>query len=93
MSWTAQITDHNLANPEGTDVRHFATKRDVLIAWTAGYFNTHFCLDYWGADLPAMSDAFTVTVWIGQLDDVTDVYPDAEVTLGRQGGPVWRKIA
>ena len=92
MTWTAQITDLNLASPEGTDVRHFATKVEAKAAWEAGYWNTMFCADYWGGDLPAMSEEFTVTLWRGRLEDVTDVYPDAEITLGRQRRGVWRPI-
>lgn len=92
-TWTCQITDHSLATPEGTNVRHFSSKAEVIAAWTAGYWNTVQCSGYWGGDLPAMGADFTVTVWRGYWSDVTDAYPVAEVTLGRQGRGVWRPIA
>ena len=91
--YTVQISDPSLAPADGTDVRHFRTKSAVLNAWEAGYNNTLDCASYWGGALPAMSGEFTVTVWRGKLTDVTDVYPDAEVTIGRQWRPVWRTIA
>lgn len=92
IRYTAQVSDLNLAWPEGTAVKYFASQAEVKAAWSAGYWNTIYCSDYWGGDLPAMSDSFTVTVWRGELADVTDVYPDAEVVLGRRGNPVWRPI-
>jgi len=90
--WTAQISDINLAPAEGTDVRHFRTAVEARAAWHAGYFNTADCARYWGGDLPAMSDSFTVTLWRGKWDDVTDVHPDSEVVLGRHGDAVRRRI-
>lgn len=92
MSYTCQITDHNLATPEGTDVVFLKTKDAVIEAWNAAYLNTWNCETIWGGAMPAMSDALTVTVWHGRIADVTDVYPYAEVTLGRRGNPVWRRI-
>ena len=92
MHYTVTISDPNLAPADGTDVRHFSSQREVLRAWSEAYWNTPWCPDYWGGALPAMTDELTVTVWRGRLDDVTDVYPDAEVTIGRRGGPVWRRV-
>ena len=92
--WTAQLTDTNLAPPQGTDVRHFKNKEEALAAWLFAYTNSRLaCAAVWGGELPAMTDQLTVTLWRGQLTDVTDVYPDAEVVRGRQGGPVWRRIS
>jgi len=92
MNYTVQISDVSLGTPDGTDVWHFASKTDVLAAWHAGYYNTAFCTNFWGGALPAMSTAFTITVWKGWRDDVTDVYPDAEVRLSRQGRPRWYTV-
>lgn len=92
MNYTVQITDQNLAWPEGTDVRHFGSKTDILAAWHAGYYNTAFCTNFWGGELPAMSTEFTVTVWRGWLDDVTDMYPYAQVRLSRQGRARWTLV-
>ena len=93
LRYTAQITDLNLAHPYGDQVHHFATKTELLNAWTAGYFNTVDCTKYWGGELPAMSDCFTVTVWRGVYDDISDLYPDAEIVLGRQRRGVWHPFA
>ena len=93
MNYTVTISDPSLAPAYGTDVKHFRSKADVLAAWRAAYWNSPFCANFWGGDLPAMSDELTVTVWRGWHDDVTDVYPDAEVAMGKRGGPVWRKLA
>lgn len=92
MPYTVQISDPSLAPAYGTDVRHFRTQADVLNAWTAAYYNSVDCPAMWGGALPAMSDELTITVWAGTHDDVTDMYPDAEVTRGRQWRPVWRKV-
>ena len=68
----------SFSNPEGTDVGHARNKRDLRRALER-WQDSH---DRVGSDEQLAS----LIVWRGELDDVTDVYPDFEVKPGPRGG-------
>ena len=80
MPYTIQL--HSLSGcfstPWGTDVKHARTMVDV-----------HDELHYWADQHPHVGadrcDAHAL-VWKGTIDDVTDAYPDFELTMGPRGG-------
>ena len=78
--YTVQLhsTSGSFASPWGKDVKHFDTLaeiRDGLEEWA----NEHPKV---GAD---RADAHCL-VWHGKHRDVTDLYPDFELTYGPRGG-------
>jgi hypothetical protein len=67
----------NWAHPEPTDVRHASSLdwlRDSLEGWadTVGRYDD--------------PQAASLMVWCGDLEDVTDQYPDFMLTVGPRGG-------
>ena len=82
MRYTIQLhaDSGNWACPEGTDVRHADSKRgaaDWLSDWadTVGRYDDPQCT--------------SALVWIGDYEDVTDLYPDFQLTVGPRGGIRW----
>lgn len=68
------------ANPEGTDVCYCYNKQDVN-----DMFND------WGDTVDRYGErqeAYMI-VWCGELDDVTDRYPDFQLRFGPRGGIHW----
>jgi len=63
--------------PSGKDIEHFdsiaAAKRTLL---NRSDFDPYY---------PCVTDA-AVLIWRGHYEDVTDVYPDYEFTVGKRGG-------
>jgi hypothetical protein len=68
----------SFSSPEGADVGHARNKRDLRRALER-WQDSH---DRVGSDEQLAS----LIVWKGELDDVTDVYPDFEVKPGPRGG-------
>jgi hypothetical protein len=68
----------SFSTPEGSDVEHAQNKRDLCRALER-WQDAH---DRVGSDEQLAS----LIVWKGELDDVTDVYPDFEVRTGPRGG-------
>ena len=82
MPYTVQLhaDSGNWAYPSGTDVRHADSKRaaaDLLSNWadTVGRY-----------DDPQAASAL---VWVGNLENVGDCYPDFQLTVGPRGGIRW----
>jgi hypothetical protein len=68
----------SFSSPEGSDVEHARSKRDLRRA-----------LERWQDDhgrVGSDEQLASLVVWKGELDDVTDVYPDFEVKPGPRGG-------
>jgi hypothetical protein len=67
----------SFASPWGNDVEHstMAQANDLLRDWSDEHARI-------GSD---RTDAHAL-VWVGHHDDVTDLYPDWEFTLGPRGG-------
>lgn len=82
MKYTVQLfaDSGNWATPAPDDVRHCNSKADV--AWH---------VDNWADTVERLNDRQCVTalVWKGKYDDVTDLYPDYEITIGPRGGIRW----
>lgn len=85
MNYTYQECSNSgsFSQPNGTKVNHATSKRQLVSA-----------LEYWqdshsrvGSD---ERDA-SLLVWKGTLDDVTDVYPDFEVTSGLRMGAIFTR--
>lgn len=83
-TYTVQL--HSLsgsfASPWGDDVKH-ATSRAHVRELVEDWADEHPRI---GAD---RVDAHAL-VWKGRLDDVTDAYPDWELTVGPRGGMHWQ---
>lgn len=85
MHWTLQMWSESgsFAMPDGTDVRHATSKEDVDWLFTE-----------WAEEHPQVGsderDAKAL-VWKGHLPDVTDQWPDYELTLGPRHGICWGK--
>ena len=46
-------------------------------------------LEHWSDDVGRYSEGrCSVLIWRGHHKDVTDLYPDAEATLGKRGGMI-----
>ncbi len=80
MKYTYQTISESgsFSSPEGTDVSHASSKRDLrraLERWQYSHSRV-------GSDETQAS----LLVWKGELDDVQDVYPDFEVTSGPKLG-------
>ncbi len=78
MNYTIQLHTESgsFSSPEGTDVRHCSSKKDI-----------RWYLESWQDDVQRYSDEpCSVLVWKGRHEDVTDMYPDFEATLGVRGG-------
>jgi hypothetical protein len=80
MRYTAQLISESgsFGHPSGTDIEY-----------AKGLDGLKELFDYWqrqhdivGSD---RADA-CMLVWIGYIDDTTDVYPDFEVSAGIRGG-------
>lgn len=82
MKYTYQeISDSgNFALPSPMDVSHARNKRQLRLA-----------LERW-ADVNGQyndeRDA-SLIVWKGELDDVTDIYPEFEMRVGPRGGAIF----
>lgn len=81
--WTVQTWSESgsFGMPEGTDVQHVNSRADVewvLTDWSEEHPRV-------GAD-EREAKAF---VWKGHLPDVTDQYPDFELTIGPRFGIRW----
>ena len=79
-SYTVQLNSlsGSFASPWGNDVRHacgLSDVRETLQDWADEH-------DTVGAE---RTDAHAL-VWHGTHDDVTDLYPDFELTIGPRGG-------
>ena len=70
----------SFAAPQGDDVHH-ASSLEVLRSHLETWREEH---DRVGSDCEAAS----LLVWKGDLDDVTDQYPDFEMRLGPRNGAV-----
>jgi hypothetical protein len=70
----------NWGNPEGSDVKHADNKREAA----------ELVRD-WAETVGRYDDErqASALVWRGDLDDVTDLYPDYQVTIGPRLGVVW----
>lgn len=84
MKYTLQLLadSGNWAWPQPTDVRHANSKREVddrLHDWieTVGRYDDERCA--------------SALVWCGHLNDVTDQYPDWQVTVGPRLGLRWER--
>ena len=78
MKITAQFFASGYADPQGDDVEHFKSFKDAKDAlWRRSDFDPYY---------PCVGDDATMRLWVGTLDDVTDVYPDFELTIGPRGG-------
>jgi hypothetical protein len=84
MKYTVQLhaDSGNWACPQPDDVRHAYSKQqaaDLLTDWaeTVGRYDDERCA--------------SALVWCGHLDDVTDAYPDFELTLGPRLGVRWNR--
>lgn len=78
MNYTIQLHTESgsFSAPEGTDVRHCSSKKDI-----------RWYLESWQDDVQRYSEeSCSVLVWKGRHEDVTDMYPDYEATLGVRGG-------
>lgn len=76
--YTVQFIVAGYAMPEGTDVEYY----DSLEMIAFGLQCAHDQAESFGAAY-APSEA---VIWKGELDDVTDVYPDRLATIGPRGG-------
>jgi hypothetical protein len=78
MNYTFQTyTESNcFAAPESTDVKHATSKAQLRRA-----------LERW-ADTVARyaEEPASLLVWHGKHNDITDLYPSFEATLGKRGG-------
>lgn len=81
MKYTYQELSNSgsFASPYGRDVKYVRNKAELLRA-----FN-EWCIAHWRVGSSA-SDA-VLRVWKGDwLPDVTDIYPDFDITEGKRGG-------
>jgi len=75
QTWT---DSWSFANPEGNDVRHASSIKQLRAA-----------LQSWADTVQQYSDEpVRLIVWISDYNDVTDLYPDFELVLGPRGGIV-----
>lgn len=67
----------NWAQPQPDDVSHASSVADL-----------HWALDTWADTVERYDDrqAASLMVWVGDLDDVTDQYPDFVLAIGPRGG-------
>jgi hypothetical protein len=82
IKYTMQTFISGYSLPDGDDVTHHRTKQACN---TQLRYEHDEAYNYGAAYGP--SEAF---VWLGKLDDVTDVYPDFIITMGPNGGTHWR---
>ena len=78
MNYTIQLHTESgsFSAPEGTDVRHCNSKAEI-----------RRILERWEDTVRRYSDEpLSALVWKGKHNDVTDMYPDYEATLGVRGG-------
>jgi hypothetical protein len=78
MKYTIQLhTDSGMFRaPEGHEVKHCSSKNAIRRA-----------LGSWHDIVNRYSDGqCSALVWKGALQDVTDIHPDGEATLGKRGG-------
>jgi hypothetical protein len=68
------------APPDGRSVRFAASRRDAL----------EIVRD-WSDEVGRYDDPrdASALVWVGRVRDVTDQYPDGEITVGPRGGLRW----
>ena len=79
MAYTIQLFSEsgNWANPQGDDVKFAANLREVYDLFY-DWIDTNERYNY-------AQDA-TALVWSERLEDVTDQYPDWQLTVGPRGG-------
>jgi hypothetical protein len=78
MKYTIQLHTESgsFSAPDGKDVKHARSRAEI-----------RGLLEQWVDTVTRYGDApCSALVWRGHLEDVTDVYPDAEATLGKRGG-------
>lgn len=84
MKWTMQTFIAGYSLPDGTEVRHvqsLSEARDALMA-------DHEEAERFGAAY----EPSAALLWVGHLDDVTDIHPDREIVIGPRGGVASRLV-
>lgn len=84
MKYTCQIYVNGYASPKGDDVHHATSLSELRgILESERDQAKRLGAAYESDDLPGGAN---MLVWIGHLEDVTDMYPGFELVFGPRGG-------